>query len=433
MKDHDGTSELANLKNIAVRLVQDCEREEFKGILDERHYLGSCRLVGERLCYVATHNQKWIALLSWAAASLKVTCRDHWVGWDDLAKRTRLNLVANNVRFLVLQSTPNLASKILSLNLKRLSDDWQSRYGHPILLVETFVDPTRFKGSCYLANGWLPAGQTRGFTRTKKAYEYNGVAKLVFVKELKKGARDRLASHYYCSKKNPGMEVFMTDTGTLPVEGKGGLIDCIKQISDPRSRRGIRHRVFTVLALVVCAMLSGARSIEAIVDWIDSLTDEEYQKFRPRRIKERPSESTVRRIIRFVNADEFDQKINAWLRQVLDLEDKQIVVDGKTVRGSFDGDKKAIQLLSALIAEDQTVIAQRKIADKTNEIPELKNLLRPIDIAGNIVSADALHTQKDTAEFIVKEKGADYFFTVKENQPTLLKELEGLDWRSFSP
>jgi len=93
--------------------------------------------------YVAHHDNRWLALLGWGAAALKCKARDQWIGWTQALKLQRLALVANNSRFLILPdvNVPNLASRVLALNLKRLSDDWLETHGHPIYLAETFVDP----------------------------------------------------------------------------------------------------------------------------------------------------------------------------------------------------------------------------------------------------------------------------------------------------
>ena len=157
------------LAGVEVRLVSTFERERWKHLMISHHYLGFQRAFGEQVFYVATINGEWIGLVGWASAALKLQSRDCWIGWDAIAKKRRLNLIANNMRFLVLPGwqVANLASRILALNLKRLSSDWQAIYGHPILVVETFVDAERFRGSCYRATGFRDIGLTRGFSRSR--------------------------------------------------------------------------------------------------------------------------------------------------------------------------------------------------------------------------------------------------------------------------
>jgi hypothetical protein len=132
---------------------------------------------GRTLRYVATIDDRWVALLGWQAAALHSRARDEWIGWPLSLLRQRLHLIANNGRFLLLpgESFPNLASRILALNLRRLSADWQAVYGHPIVLAETFVEAPRFTGTCYRAANWIDVGWTKGFSRNPggKGYAYH--------------------------------------------------------------------------------------------------------------------------------------------------------------------------------------------------------------------------------------------------------------------
>jgi len=422
------------LQRVEVRPVQQFERERLVELLAAYHYLGYQKAFGEQVHYVATVDGTWVALLVWASAALKLKPRDVWIGWDDIAKSNRLNLLANNVRFLVLPGweTPNLASRVLALNLKRLSRDWQKFYGHPILLAETFVDGGRFQGSCYKATGFREIGLTRGFSRSRTGYTANGRPKKIFVKPLTPSALKDLTDPYYSDPNNAEEKILKLDIEKLPIDGKGGLIECLRTIVDPRKRRGKRHSSVAMLAMAVCAMLSGAKTFAGIADWVKNLTPADLTKFRNRR-KTPPSEPTLRRLLKSLNAPEFDNAINNWFTVLATIQGKAIAIDGKTACGSHAGGKAAIQLLSALLHEEGIVIAQLQIDAKTSEIPELKNLLAPLNVVGSLVTADALHTQADTAAFIVNEKKADYLFTVKENQPSLYAALQTLDYGSVSP
>src|SRR5579863_3332867 len=137
------------LKEIIVRPILPGERWE--ELMRQHHYLGFSRLVGESLRYVAERAGEWFALLGWHAAALKCRPRDRFIGWPPLLQYQRLHLIANNCRFLILPHAhlQNLASRVLSLNLRRLGADWQAVHGHRLLLAETFVDPQRFRGACY--------------------------------------------------------------------------------------------------------------------------------------------------------------------------------------------------------------------------------------------------------------------------------------------
>ena len=156
------------LENLQARLVQPSELERCHQLLDQQHYLGSPKPVGERLYYVVTDTQgEWLVLLIFAAAAKHLRERDRWIGWTDVQRERRLSLVANNIRFLILpdKTFPNLGTKSLRLVLARLSRDWQAHYGHPLLVAETFVDPDQFCGTVYTANGWEELGKTDGSGR----------------------------------------------------------------------------------------------------------------------------------------------------------------------------------------------------------------------------------------------------------------------------
>jgi hypothetical protein len=127
----------------------------------------------------------------------------------------------------------------------------------------------------------------------------------------------------------------MIDVRKLPLENKGGLIDVLRSINDPRSRQGRRHPQISILAIATCAMLSGARSFSAIAQWSKNLSASQLKKMRCRRGKP-PSESTIERVLQKIDPEEFDTKINDWLFGVINAKGKGLAVDGKTLRGSHE-------------------------------------------------------------------------------------------------
>ncbi len=128
--------------------------------------------MGETVWYLATWCEQWVAQLSLSAAALKCGVRDRWIGWDFRSQYGRLKLIANHSRFLILPDGrwPNVGSRVLSLTERRVVGDWQARFGHPLLLLETFVDPRRFHGGVYRAANWLELGLTQGYRRTREGY-----------------------------------------------------------------------------------------------------------------------------------------------------------------------------------------------------------------------------------------------------------------------
>jgi Druantia protein DruA len=150
------------------------------------HYLGLPKLVGEHLRYLVYINGQVVACLSWASAAWKIKARDQFIGWDEGTKRRNLHLIANNTRFLIPDwiRVKHLASRVLALNLRRLNADWQRIYGHPVYLTETFVDISRFKGTCYRAANWVFAGQTKGSAKKGNTYLYHGQPKAIYLYPL---------------------------------------------------------------------------------------------------------------------------------------------------------------------------------------------------------------------------------------------------------
>ena len=388
--------------------------------------------------YVAILEGKWVALIGFGAAALKSRHRDTFIGWKPAIQWQRLKLVANNVRFLILPDIKikNLASKVLSLTTKRLSGDWQQIHGHPILLAETFVDDSRFLGTCYKAAGWLPLGKTRGFRRNGGKYYQHGNLKTIFVRPLLRNALHLLADPL------PHPELLSAEVamnlGAVAIETTGGLVDHLRTVADPRMKRGIRHKMLCMLTVAVCAVLSGAQSYIAIGEWAQRSSQEMRKRMGCRFDRKKglfvvPSEPTLRRTLQATDAHSLDTAVSQWMITQTSVMGNAIAIDGKTSRGSTAKDGKRTHLVSAFLHKQGVVIAQQAVADKSNEITAVRPLLADLDITGCVVTADAIHTQKDTARFIVEEKHADYLFTVKDNQPTLRQDIESLPMEAFSP
>lgn len=153
--------------------------------------MGLPTFVGEYLKYFVCIEDQPVACLGWSSAAFKVQARDRFIGWNENTKRQRLCYIVNNARFLVFPwiNIKHLASKILSLNLKRLSEDWIRKYNHPLYLAETFVDISRFKGTSYQAANWHYVGKTQGSGKKGNRYYYHGQAKAVYVYPLHRNFR----------------------------------------------------------------------------------------------------------------------------------------------------------------------------------------------------------------------------------------------------
>jgi len=169
-------------------------------LVRQHHYLGYQRLLGHRLKYLAFMRDRPVAALSWSAPALKLRVRDNYIGWSSEQRKMYLGRLANNSRFVIFPwvKVKNLASHVLALALARVTHDGEERFGRKLWLVETFVDPARFKGTSYRAANWQFIGQTSGSGKLGKGYVYHGSIKEVYVYELEPRFREKIG----CEKKS---------------------------------------------------------------------------------------------------------------------------------------------------------------------------------------------------------------------------------------
>jgi len=163
------------------------EARLFNGLLAHEHYLGHRNTVGENLRYlIRDRHGRAVACALFGSAAWKCAARDAFLGWDRVTRERNLQRLTNNTRFLIPAwvQVPHLASHVLGLIARRIRADWQAKYGHPIHALETFVDRSRFKGTCYRAANWLRLGETRGRTRNDRAHRLRAAVKDVYLYPL---------------------------------------------------------------------------------------------------------------------------------------------------------------------------------------------------------------------------------------------------------
>src|SRR5215831_15131438 len=208
-----------------------------------------------------------------------------------------------------------------------------------------------------------------------------------------------------------------------------GLLAVLARVADPRHRRGVRYRLAVLLGLAVCAVLTGARSFTAIAEWAADADPGTLTRLGVTGAV--PSESTFRRTLQRLDADAFDELAGQWAAQHTAPGPGQrrvIAVDGKTLRGSGDGQRPARHLLAALDHARGVVLGQIEVDAKTNEIPLFTTLLDRLEISDAVITADALHAQHGHAAYLHR-RGARYLLIVKRNQPGLHARLAALPWR----
>ena len=428
----------AVLDELVAELVVDSEVPRWNAEVCENHYLKNANLVGEQLRYDVTYRGERLALLGWSAASYHLKYREQWLGWSDSQRRSRLHLLAQNSRFVILADRgdwPNLASRALALVSQRLSQDWQQTYGHPIVAVESFVDSQLFRGTAYRCSNWTLLGPTDGFKRVAEDfYVRHDRPKQLWVKSLIADAPALLSGQSLPEPWQAYDRVPPVQCG-ISSEHLPSLMERFAAVSDTRKGQGKRHRLATIFAIIACAKFSGkpggyrglhtfAKSLtkpqrRALRCWINPHTGD----------YEVPSESMFFRALRMVTAEQIQAVLEPWLNEKLGpiSAAELLALDGKTLNHS------GVHLVSAILVPSLRCLGVEAVADKTNEITALRSLVDRIDLDGRLVEMDALHTQDETVQKLLYEKGADYIVTIKANQPTVFETAQTLLPQSLPP
>ena len=422
-----------------MELIKPEQKARWNQLVRKHHYLKNSTLVGEQLRYaVIDASGRWLALIGWSAPALHLKARDLSIEWSVEQRERRLSLLAQNSRFVILvdrQKLPNLASRAMSLCLKRLSEDWQKRYQHPILMVESFVDRQLFRATAYKASGWQALGYTAGFKRVAEDfYQRHDRPKELWVKALEPRAWQWLRA-----KQLPA-QLARYEKPTPPacvvaIDRMRSLFERFEELADRRKPMGKRHRLATVMAIVALACLSGVgQGYRSVSRFADRLT-----KWQRLQLKcwvhpdtgqlEVPSESVFQRLLQVVSRQHLERLAIQWQNDLLGAapSTEAVVIDGKQVRGSD------VLLVNALAQPSQRVVGVEPVSSQTNEIPTARTLIERLDHRGKLVQLDGMHTQHQTVHQIVYEHGGDYCLILRDNQPTILKTAQQLLPADVSP
>jgi len=418
------------LEEVQVRLANARELPRVQSLLRRHHYLGCMRAVGERLFYIAVDKRgRWVGVLIFCAAAKYLRHRDRWIGWTHEQRRRRLALVVNNARYLLIphRTVPNLGSRVLKLALARLSTDWQQKYGHPVLVVESFVDPEQFCGTVYTANGWQELGPTDGWGRCARDYYVkHDKPKRLFVKELCKNACRSLQAQH------PKPALVMVEDKVAPrctqrVPEIRPLTQHFRQVPEFRARVE-SCPLWSLLAIVACAILSGApRGPKALAGFAKKLSQAQRRALGIRPWASgwypAPSAPTFSRALQAVDPEAIDRAVLDFQAQVRGQAPKEelVALDGKEPQHGGGH-----SILSAVSVPSQYYLGSAVVDKKTNEIPVARKLLPKLNLEGRFVSLDALHTQTETGLELVQEHGAHYTLTVKDNQPGIHETIKKL-------
>ena len=426
------------LDHLQVRLVTSPkDKARCDQLIVEHHYLKDATLVGEQLRYVATYRGQWLAVATWSAASWHIKDRDEFIGWDFEQCRRRRPLLANNSRLLVLPAChyPNLISRFMKLMLVRLSADWQEHWGHPLAMVETFVDPQLYQGTAYKVSGWSHLGKTAGWKRdAADFYLKHDAPKQIWVRELVKNARVKLRAAQL-PPEWAGVEAQARPRCAQTVKEIGSLKESLRrQLPEFRRAQALGYPIAGMVCLIVMAMATGVRlGPDDLEKYADTVSHPQLRALGFRRDRRtgrhrRPKKTTFTRVLAGVKAPVLERVLLEWQQRLIGpVQDSLVIVDGKKLRHG------GVEMVNATNGRGQYlggVITEAK----SNEIPAARQLLERLDLAGKIVLSDAAHTQVETGQQILFRQGGDYLMTVKANQKTLQETLQNLfEPQGFSP
>ena len=445
----------ARVADVTVRPVSFGEVGRFSAELDAHHWLGH-RLTGQVLRYVAELDGQWVAVAGFGSAALSCAARDRFIGWSREQQYARLIHIVNNQRFCVLPGGQrhNLASAVLARLLRRLPADYLAAYGHRVLTVETFTDPARHTGACYAAANFRQVGQTLGYGRSAGTWHHHGSPKRVWVYPLHRRAPEILSApfdHPLLTREEPRV----INLNALPLAGdRASLLEVLGGLADPRAKRGIRHQVAATLTMVTAAGLSGCgRSFRSAADFVADLPQEALARLGARYhpVKRRyiaPEESTIRRHVKMIDADQADRLTGGWLlAQVTagriaagDAAALMVALDGKVLKGAWEELRDCkVKLFSALVHGEGVIIGQRGVPQDTTEVTQILPLPGDIaaarqatnadggdgDLDGVTITADALHVHRENLQQVT-DRGGEYIMTVKGNMPSLERDIAAL-------
>jgi hypothetical protein len=393
--------------------------------------------VGEHLRYAFIYKGQWLAVATWSSAAFHIKDRDQFIGWTPEQCRRRLPLLANNSRLLVLPDChyPNLISRFMKLMLGRLSADWQQRWGHPLAMVESFVDPRFYQGTAYKVSGWSHLGKTAGWKRdADDFYEKNDAPKQIWVRELVKKACVKLRAPQLPADWAK-VEEAVPPRCTGKVQQIRSLMESVeKEVPEFRRAQALAYPLPGLICLMTMAAAQGVvRGPQDLADYADTLTQAQLRALKFRADPDTgdircPKKTTFTRVLHEVDDDLVERALLQWQDQILGpRQDRILIVDGKKVRHG------GVEIVNAVDSQGR-FLGSVVTPSKSNEIPAARQLLGQQDLLGKIIVADAIHTQDETAQRILFEGGGDYLLTVKANQPTLQKNLEKLFVKQvFSP
>jgi hypothetical protein len=422
-----------HLGRLTARVASDTE--EIKGLerlLVAEHYLGTTPSVGDFLWQVIEAEGIVAAVLVWGAAAYRLKDRDAWIGWPGVLREQRLKLIVQNRRFLVPEAArlPNLASAALGAAVRALPRQWRERFGYTPLLLETFVDVERYRGTCYKAAGWLQMGLTAGFARVRSDYYYaaHDRSKQLWLRPLGEAEAVRRA---LCA---PQLAPEHEKAQILPLGGRiavrMGQLDSLHRafrgVPDPRNG-GFRFQLASILSIIALGLLEGCVHISDIMRVAWRLNQRQREAlYLPcksgTKFRAVPSVDVLYDLLKRIDPEALASVLTEWIAAERGNLPTALAMDGKAVRDR-------VGLVTLCDHDDGTPVAAAVCSGKGDELKRSQDLLGRLPqgrLDGITVTADALHCQARTAELLVQHHGAEFVLQLKGNQPGVLERAKEL-------
>ncbi len=420
-------------QEVVVRLARADERLRWDTLMDAQHPLGFKQFAGRGLRYVAEWRGQWLALLGWQTGAFQCRPRERWLGWHKALQFRRLHLIANNTRFLLLPlgaGVKNLGSRVLGLNLRRLSADWEAQWGHGLELAETFVASAHYSGTVYRAANWIKLGLSKGYARSNGKYTAkHGQKKVMLVYELQAGARERLAA----AEEQPGWACRAVDVRYGAKELRS-LRAHLGDVPDSRSAHGKRHELAVVLALLVLAKLAGQHGGRAAEAYAKTLKEHELRALGCRwngreRQYETPSDTTFQRVMERTDPAALERVIQRWTAPLVQ-QPRALAADGKRIRGAnrLNGRGQHWETVTLVEHSSGLPVASRSYREQGGEQGALRALLEEVDLQGLVVTMDAGHAGQEIQQAIVEQHGGQVLVRSKSNCGQTWDTLTNLNW-----
>jgi hypothetical protein len=417
------------LKELQIREWEAHEHEPFPALLDRHHYLGAPQRLQCRLCQVVTHGDAVVALLVWSHAALRLVGREGFIGWDGCTRARRLGFVVQQSRFCLLSAKrpANMASCVLAMSVKHLPGAWQKRHGVEPLLAESFVDPERYQGTCHKAAGWIEVGRTAGFARAGSDYYLEHEhPKDLWLKPLASEGLERL--------RNPLSALAgekRRAPGKMPVSARQAmsLSEALREVTDPRSRKGCQFPQHAMLGCAVLALGTGARSVSDIFRFCQDLSAPQRRNLgfrsnpQARAVVPPPGENCWRKVLREVDPRSLAQALCHWQESQGQSLPRMLAIDGKVIG------KNLATLVSVVDPKTGMPLMQAAAAGAGHEMAPGQELVDKIPkgvLDGRRFAGDALHSQKPLVRKLVQEHGAEVLVQIKGNQKQTMALTDSL-------